>query len=46
MWQCQENINEKCEGHNGLKRIECYPAGSKPIRARYFSGKKMNLSEI
>ena len=37
MFSC---INEKCEGHNGLKRIECYPAGSKPIRARYFSGKK------
>jgi DNA modification methylase len=33
-------INEKCEGHDGLKRIECYPAGSKPIRARYFSKKK------
>ena len=37
MFSC---INEKCEGHDGLKRIECYPAGSKPITARYFSKKK------
>ncbi len=35
--------NPKCEGRNGLKRIECIPAGSKPIRARYFSKKSKSV---
>jgi hypothetical protein len=31
--------NKSCEGHSGVKRIECRPNGSIPIRASYKSNK-------